>query len=77
LTAQRVSCACRSDTNSQGLAGGEVALDRVQLVAGDRTFDGEAALETRDPQSRPLDIELVAPHLDSLADPQAVSVDHE
>jgi hypothetical protein len=26
---------------------------------------------------RPLDIELVAPHLDGLADPQAVPVNHQ
>jgi hypothetical protein len=29
------------------------------------------------PQPRSLEIELVAPHLDGLADPQTVSVDHE
>jgi hypothetical protein len=40
-------------------------------------LDGEAALEASDPQPRPLDIELAAPHLDGLADPQAVPVDHE
>jgi hypothetical protein len=40
-------------------------------------LDGEAALEASDPQPRPLEIELVAPHLDGLADPQTVSVDHE
>ena len=59
------------------LPGGEVALDRAQLIAGDRVLDAQAALEASDPQPRPLDIELVAPHLDGLADPQAVPVDHE
>ena len=34
-------------------------------------------LEASDPQPGTLDIELVAPHLDGLADPQAVPVDHE
>src|SRR4029077_11049980 len=59
------------------LPGGEVALDRAQLIAGNRVLDAEAALEASDPQPRPLDIELAAPHLDGLADPQSVSVDHE
>ena len=49
----------------------------AQLIAGDRVLDAGAALEASDPQPRPLDIELVAPHLDGLADPQAVSVGHE
>ena len=57
--------------------GGEVALDRAQLIAGDRVLDAQAALEASDPQPRPLDIELVATHLDGLADPQAVPVDHQ
>ena len=42
------------------LPGGEVALDRAQLIAGDRVFDAQAAIEASDPQPRPLDIELVA-----------------
>ena len=56
---------------------GEVALDGAQLIAGDRVLDAQAALEASDPQPRPLDIELVAPHLDGLADPQAVPIDHQ
>src|SRR4029453_6447336 len=48
------------------LPGGEVSLDRAQLIAGDRGPDAQAALEASDPQPRPLDIELVAPHLESL-----------
>jgi hypothetical protein len=55
------------------LPGGEVALDGAEFVAGDRVLDAQAALEASDPQ----DIELVAPHLNGLADPQAVPVDHE
>jgi hypothetical protein len=58
------------------LPGGEVALDGAEFVAGDRVLDAQAALETRDPQPGTL-VELVAPHLDGLADPQAVPVDHE
>ena len=40
-------------------------------------LDAQAALEASDPQPGTLDIELVAPHLDGLADPRAVPVDHE
>jgi len=49
------------------LVGREVALDGAQFVAGNRVLDGEAALEPGDPNPRPLDIELAAPHLDGLA----------
>jgi len=51
------------------LAGGEVALDRAQLVARYRMLDAEAALKPRDPQPGPFDIELAAAHQDRLADP--------
>jgi hypothetical protein len=54
-----------------------VALDGAQLVARDRMFDGEAALEASDPNPGSLDIKLGAPHLDGLAYPQAVPIDHE
>ena len=55
----------------------KVALDGSALVASNRVLDAQAALEASDPQPRPLEIELVAPHLDGLADPQTVPVDHE
>jgi len=48
-----------------------------KLIAGDRVLDAQAALEASDPQPGTLGIELVAPHLDGLADPQAMPVDHE
>jgi hypothetical protein len=57
--------------------GWEVALDGAQLIAGNRVLDAQAALEASDPQPWNADIELVAPHLDGLADPQAVPVDHK
>jgi hypothetical protein len=59
------------------LAGGQVSLDRTQLVAGNGVLDAEAAFETSDPQPRPLNIELAASHLYGFADPQAVPVNHE
>jgi hypothetical protein len=48
-----------------------------KLIAGDRVLDAQAALEASDPQPGTLGIELVAPHLDGPADPQAVPVDYE
>ena len=56
------------------LPGGEVALDRAQLIAGDRVFDAQAAIEASDPQPRPLDIELVA--LEVPGDRQTYRVHH-
>jgi len=53
-------------------AGSEVALDGAELIASDRVLDAQVALEASDPQPGTLDIALVAPHLDGLADPQAL-----
>jgi hypothetical protein len=59
------------------LPGSKVALDGAEFVASDRVLDAQAALEPSDPQPRALDIELIAPHLAGLADPQAVPENHE
>ena len=58
-------------------AGGEVALDGAQLVAGDRLLDGQPAFEPAHPEARTVEVQLVAAQGDRLADSQAVAVGHE
>ena len=58
-------------------AGGKMALDGAQLVAGDRLLDGQPALEAVDPEPGAAEVQLVAAPADGLADPQAVAEHHE
>jgi hypothetical protein len=51
-------------------AGGEVAPDGAQLVAGDRLLDRAPALEAANPEPGAVEVELVPAQADGLADPQ-------
>src|ERR1041385_6999889 len=58
-------------------AGGEIAADGAQLVAGDWLLDREATLEAAYPQPGAVEVELVPAQAHGLADAQTVAVGHQ
>ena len=58
-------------------AGGEIAADGAQLVAGNGLLDREAALEAAYPQPGAVEVELVPAQTHGLADAQTVAVGHQ
>src|SRR5262245_58691278 len=59
------------------LAGGEVAFDGAEVVAGDGMLDGQRVLQAGNPETGALDVELISAHLDGLRDAQPVAIEHE
>ena len=56
------------------LAGGKIAFDGAQLVAGDRMLDRQPVLKPADPQPGMVEVDLIAAQADRLADAQAMAV---
>jgi hypothetical protein len=56
---------------------GQVTFDRAEFVTRDRLFDGQPVLETSDPETGLVEVDVVAAQAGRLADAQAVAVHHQ
>ena len=62
LASQRLPAFTEKQPREFALPLAQVPLDRAKLIAGNRMFDGQAVLQSSDPESRLLKVEIVASH---------------
>lgn len=73
LAGERLLALRHEEPGQRIRAGGKVAFDGAEFVAGDRMLDCQPVLEPADPQPGVVEVDLVAAQADRLADAQAMT----
>jgi hypothetical protein len=76
LTSERLAALGYEEPWEAVRTGCQIALDRAELIARDRLFDGQPVLETPDLEACLIEVDVIAAQADRLADAQAMIAAH-
>ena len=77
LTGERLAALGDEEPGESVRTGCQIAFDRAEFITRDRLFDGQPVLETPNPEAGLIEVDVVSPQADRLADAQAMAVHHQ